>query len=73
MSWGSGPLEADVKTCKCGASIVFLRTKKGNRMPVNVVPTDAKFRGPSAGELEYAHGVHQPHWATCEHAPDFKR
>ncbi len=41
-------------------------------MPVNVVPTDPKFRGPSAGELKFKYGEHESHFATCPEASVFR-
>ena len=71
---GAGPNPADVVKCSaCGADIVFVRTKSGKRMPVNVMPTDKRFRGPNAGELDYVHGEHQSHFATCVEADRFRR
>jgi hypothetical protein len=62
----------DTKTCTCGTEIVFLTTHNGAKMPVNVLPTDAKFRGPTAGETQFVHGEHQPHWVDCPDAEDFR-
>lgn len=71
---GAGPYPKDVKQCDgCEADIVWMRTKKAKHMPVNVIPTDANFRGPTAGELRYKHGEHQPHWATCPCAGEFRK
>ena len=70
---GAGPLPKDVVPCRaCGADMVFLRTKKGTQMPVNVIPTQSKYRGPNAGEASFVYGQHQPHWATCPEADSFR-
>lgn len=70
---GAGPLPADIRRCQsCSAEIVFVRTRNGKRMPVNVLPTDPKFRGPNAGELDYVHGEHQSHFATCDDPQRFR-
>lgn len=53
--------------------MVFLKTKKGKWIPVNVIPTDSEFRGPNAGEIKYKHGEHQPHFVTCPCAGEFRR
>lgn len=74
----SGPHPKDVSRCRsCGAEIVFLRsfnrkTKQHGRMPVNVVPTRAEFRGPDAGETDFKHGEHQSHFSTCPKAERFR-
>ena len=66
MSLDAGPYPKDVKQCRaCEADIVFLKTRKGKWMPVNVVPTEREFRGPNAGELKFRYGEHQPHFVTC--------
>lgn len=62
----AGPLPKDIAHCRsCEAAVVFVRTAAGKLMPVNVNPTDARYRGPNAGELAYVHGAHQSHFATC--------
>jgi len=69
----AGPYPKDVKQCRgCEADIVWLKTKRGKWMCVNVVPTKSEFRGPNAGEAKYKHGEHEPHWATCPDAPVFR-
>ena len=73
MSLDAGPYPKDVKQCRaCEADIVWMKTKKGKWMCVNVVPTKAEFRGPSAGENKYKYGEHEPHWATCPCAGEFR-
>lgn len=70
---GAGPHPRDVVKCRaCSVDVVFLRTKAGRRMPVNVMPTDAKFRGPNAGETDYQYNVHQSHFQTCPDSPAFR-
>ncbi len=53
--------------------MVFLKTKKGKWMPVNVVPTESGFRGPNAGETKFIYGEHQPHFVTCPCAGEFRK
>ncbi len=73
-STGPGPLPKDVTHCRaCGAHIVFVRTKKGKLMPINVNPTSAEFRAPNAGELAYVHKEHQPHFLSCPKADEFRQ
>lgn len=64
------------KKCRgpnCDEDIVFLRTKQRNLIPVNVVPHDKEnFRDVQHDEYDYAHGEHEPHFATCPDAPNFK-
>lgn len=69
----AGPSPAEITSCRsCGADIVFLKTRAGKRMPVNVTPTKPEFRGPNHGEIEYVHGEHEPHWGTCDDAERFR-
>ena len=69
-----GPYPKDVKTCSaCDADMVFLKTKRGKWMPVNVVPTNNTLRGPTAGEINFVYGEHQPHFTTCPCAGEFRR
>ena len=69
-----GPRPQDIAHCRaCGADMVYLRTKNGARMPVNVMPTDASFRGPNAGELVYIHREYQSHFITCPEAGRFRQ
>ena len=53
--------------------MVFLKTKKGKWIPVNVIPTDSEFRGPNAGEIKFVYGEHQPHFSTCPCAGEFRK
>lgn len=74
MSLDAGPYPKDVKPCEaCEADMVFLRTKKRKWIPVNVVPTESKFRGPNAGETKFVYGEHQPHFMSCPCAGEFRR
>jgi hypothetical protein len=71
---GAGPWPQDVMQCRtCKADIVWLRTKAGKSMPVNVQPTAAPFRGPTAGETAYKHGEHQSHFVTCPQRDEHRR
>ncbi len=73
MSMDAGPYPKDVRQCRgCEEDIVFLKTKRGKWIPVNVVPTESKFRGPSAGEAKFIHDEHQAHFVTCPDAPVFR-
>jgi hypothetical protein len=66
----TGPKPSEITTCrKCHAEIMFLRTSKGSLMPVNVMPTSPKFRGPNSGEITFQQGQHQSHFATCTDDP----
>ena len=47
-------------------------TGKKSQMPVNVVPTDKRFRGPYSGELAYVPGEHQSHFGTCTEPERFR-
>lgn len=53
--------------------MVFLKTKRNKWLPVNVVPTESHFRGPNAGETKFVYNEHQPHFATCPCAGEFRR
>ncbi len=62
----AGPYPKDIVTCSgCEADIVWMKTKKGKSIPVNVVPTAVSFRGPRPGELKFVFGDHQCHFDTC--------
>lgn len=52
--------------------IVKLETRAKRRMPVNVTPTDAKYRAPRDDDTHYVHGEHEPHWWKCPDAPKFR-
>lgn len=57
----------DVVSCKsCGADIVFLRTVNGKNMPVNADTVEP-------GDVDYEHGRHVAHWATCPQASQHRR
>lgn len=62
----AGPYPRDIVTCSgCEADIVWMKTRTRKRIPVNVMPTETKFRGPKAGELKFVVGEHQCHFDTC--------
>lgn len=75
MIAGAGPYPKDVSKCRsCDADMVFMKTRKGKWMPVNVMPkgkfTDksgvsSPYRGPTAGETDFVYGELQPHFLTC--------
>ncbi len=70
----AGPYPKDIKQCRaCEADMVFLKTKRNKWLPVNVVPTESHFRGPNAGETKFVYNEHQPHFATCPCAGEFRR
>lgn len=73
-SRGAGPQPNHISKCRsCGTDIVFLRTRGGSLMPVNVVPTNPSFRGPNAAEDGYIYDEHQSHFETCDDAARFRR
>lgn len=73
MIAGAGPRPQDIVHCRsCGAAIVFVRTKTGNRMPVNVLPVSKSLRGPNHGELIFIYGEHESHFATCDDPARFR-
>jgi len=51
---------------------VFLKTAKGKNMPVNVLPTESKFRAPHSEEVNFVYGEHQSHFQTCPDAKKFR-
>jgi len=62
----AGPYPKDISQCRdCETDGVWMKTKRGKNMLVNVVPTESKFRGPNAGETKFIYGEHQPHFTTC--------
>jgi hypothetical protein len=57
-----------IVTCRrCGARIVFLRTIKGNAMPVDAGTVK------EGDTLFLKHEGHMPHWATCKFANEFRK
>ena len=70
----AGPYPKDVSQCRgCEADIVWMKTKRGKSMPINVIPTESQFRGPNAGELKFVFGEHQSHFQTCPCAGEFRK
>lgn len=62
----AGPYPKDIVTCSgCEADVVWMKTKHQKSIPVNVVPTASKYRGPRPGELKFVFGEHQCHFDTC--------
>lgn len=55
-----------VTKCKCGADIIFLRTKEGRQMPTNY--TGAEKPG-DAFDLK----IHTSHFSACRHASEFRK
>ena len=73
-SVGAGPYPKDISQCRgCDADIVWMKTMRGKKIPVNVMPTEPEFRGPNAGETGFKYGEHQAHFATCPVAGEFRR
>lgn len=63
-----------VSRCRaCQTEIVWLKTRAGKAMPVNLLPTAKPFRGPNAGEELFVYGAHQPHFVTCPKADEFRK
>ena len=48
------------------------KTGLKSHVPVNVVPTDDKHRGPHSGETAFVWGEHQSHFMTCTEAEHFR-
>lgn len=68
-----GPYPKDISQCKgCEADIVWVKTKAGKNMPVNVLPTEPDFRAPRPGELKFVYGEHESHFQTCPCAGEFR-
>jgi len=64
-----------IQNCKkCNKEIIFLKTKKGSFMPVDADSlSDSDLIGISVNEpVEYRHGEHISHFATCPNATDFR-
>lgn len=67
--------EWKTQTCRgpdCDEEIIFLRTKKRKLIPVNVRPTDKKYRAVKHDEYDYRHGEHEPHHSTCPNVGEFR-
>lgn len=74
MNMRAGPRADEITVCKkCNASIMFLKTRSGGWMPVNVMPTKNDVRGPNSGETLFIFGEHQSHFSTCPKADSFRR
>ena len=56
----------------CDQPVVWMVTKKGNRILVNVLPKNLERRAPKYTETEFDAKVHEAHFATCPKA-DFHR
>ncbi len=70
----AGPYPKDVKQCRaCEADIVWVKTKRGKWIPVNVVPTNSDLRGPNAGETKFVYNEHESHFTTCPCAGEYRK
>lgn len=73
MAVGAGPYPKDVRQCRgCEDDIVWMKTKRGKWIAVNVMTDDSDLRGPTAGEDRFRYGEHQAHFVTCPVADDFR-
>lgn len=62
------------QSTKCGADIIFVRTKSGKRMPVeaeNFDSNDCEFD--HDGMPLYQHKVHTPHFIACPESEKFRK
>ena len=60
-------------TCKsCGASIIWLETPQGKKMPVDTKPEKRVIMGTHTG-LAHVLDAYMPHWATCPKADLHRR
>lgn len=57
-----------VRCSSCGASIVWFRTAKGNRMPIDEATTQ-----PTDAEHQLDLKRHRSHFATCPQANQHRR
>jgi hypothetical protein len=57
---------SDVKTCRCGEPMIWMKTPAGRSMPVN-------YTGAEKSTDVYDHNVHVSHFATCRLAAEFRR
>jgi hypothetical protein len=55
-----------VHCSKCNAEMVWLKTKTGKAMPVDAATV-------KEGDVEYEHGRHISHFATCKFAVKFRK
>jgi hypothetical protein len=60
----------------CGQEIGFVKTKKGKNMPINAesfTDEDLEILSRVGETLDYRHGEHESHHATCPHAGDWRK
>lgn len=55
--------------CSCGASIIFLRTAEGKRMPVELRST----RHTDDESTLFDPQRHQAHWPNCPKAEEYRK
>lgn len=60
----------------CNAEIAFVGTRSGKLMPIDadsLNDEDIEILGRVGERLQYEHGRHEPHHATCPEAVKFRR
>lgn len=62
-------------TCRsCGAEILWVRTSKGRKMPLDAEPSKrvlvAEIEGMRVGQIR---DTFTPHWATCPNADEHRK
>ena len=64
-----------MSNCKgCGASIIWIKTKKGKNMPIDAKPVKAYIKSEDAQvDLYTMVDVHLTHWGTCPKSRAFKK
>lgn len=62
-------------TCRgCGEPIEWFITPRGKKMPMSVIPLDAKGEPIiGASVVPVKEYVRRPHWSNCPNAADFRR
>lgn len=63
-----------MSTCRsCGEEIMWIETKAGKNMPVNMVPKNLERRAPKYTEVVFDPKVHESHFSTCPKADSHRR
>ena len=57
----------------CDEDVVWMETKSGSRMLVNILPQDETKRPPAHDETVFDPQVHESHFATCPKADEHRR
>jgi hypothetical protein len=64
-----------IKCRRCPANIVFLKTAKGHQIPIDIdsLTVEDKRNLDAHQEVEFRHGDHVSHFASCPAAASFRK